>query len=82
MKHSNHCLFNELISASTRVLLTQAAAGAHPLELKYQDVESVNLQGVSCRPRFECAMTFHIYAVIDTGTLDGIKVTVDRWLLA
>ena len=28
--------------------------------LKYKGVERSNLQGVSCRPRFVCAMIFHI----------------------
>ena len=30
--NSNHCLFSELPSASTRVRYTRAAAAAHPLE--------------------------------------------------
>ena len=46
---SNHCLFSELPSASTRVRHTQAAAAAHPC-LKYQGVRCPNLQGVYCRP--------------------------------
>ena len=32
--NSNHCLFSELPSASTRVLYTRAAAAAHPLEFE------------------------------------------------
>ena len=40
-------LFGELPSASTRVRHTRAVVAAHPLELKHQDVERPNLQGVS-----------------------------------
>ena len=47
--------------------------------LKYQGVEHPNLLGVSCRPSFECGMTF--LTVFDTGTLDGFKGVVNRWLL-
>ena len=32
--NSNHCLFSELPSASTRVRHTRAAAAAHPLEFE------------------------------------------------
>ena len=48
--------------------------------LKYQGVEPPNSQGVSCRPKFECGMTFP-YIVFDTGTLDWFKGAVNRWLL-
>ena len=48
--------------------------------LKYQGVERHNLQGVSCRQRFECGMTYS--TVFDTGMLNGFKGAVNRWLLA
>ena len=37
---------------------TQATAAAHPLEFEDPGVERPNLQGVSCRPRLVCEMTF------------------------
>ena len=37
--------------------------------LKYQGVEGPNLQGVSCRPRFDCRMTFPI-----------LCLTPERWM--
>ena len=37
--------------------------------LKYQDVEFLNLQDVSCQPRHVCGMTFP-FTVFDTGTMD------------
>ena len=37
--------------------------------LKYEGVERPNLQGVSCRPRFECRMT-----------LPTLCLTPERWM--
>ena len=47
--------------------------------LKYHGVERPNLLGLSCWRRFDCGMTFH--TLCDTGTLDGFKGAVNRWLL-
>ena len=52
----NHSLFSELPSASTRVRHTRAAAAPLPLEFGVSRLEPPNLQGVSCRQRFECRM--------------------------
>ena len=57
-----------------------SAAAAHPLEfdlwlqlidwsLKYQRVQRQNLQGVSCRPKFECGKTFRT-----------LCLTLERWM--
>ena len=51
--NSNHCLFTEIPSASTRVRHTRIH-----FSLKYQCVERPNLQGLSCWLMFECRMTF------------------------
>ena len=51
--------------------------------LKYQGVERLNLQAVSCRPMFECEMTFPTpYTVFDLETLDGFKGAVNRWMFS
>ena len=57
--NSNHSLFSERPSASTRVRYIPELR-PHPIHwsLKYQGEEPPNLQGVSYRPRFECGMTF------------------------
>ena len=78
--NSNHCLFSELPSASTRVRHSRAAAAAHPLEFEVS----------RCRTS-QCARSFLPaqvrmrndlpYSVFDTGTLDGFKGAVNRWLL-
>ena len=48
---------------------------------KYQGVERANMEGVFCRPRFVFGMTFPIYTVFGSRTLDGYKGAVNRWLL-
>ena len=58
--NSNHCLFSEIPSASTRVRHTRAAAAAHPLEFEVSRCRTSHLRGVSCWPRFECGMTLNI----------------------
>ena len=73
---SNHCLFSELPPASVRVRHTQAMQLIDK-SLKYQGVERPNLQGVSCRPRRLCGMTFPTLC-FDSGTLDGSKGAVYR----
>ena len=70
--NSKHCLFSELSSASTRVL-------PQPIywSLKYEGVERPNLQGVHCRPRFECGMTFPAPSLIpDAGWVQGYSQPV------
>ena len=62
--NSNHCLFSELPSASTRLRHTRPAAAAHPLEFKVSRCRTSQLQGVSWRPRFECGMTFPTLCLI------------------
>ena len=47
--------------------------------LKYQGVERPNLQGVCCRPRLVCGITYPTMCL--TGTLDGFKGGVNRLLL-
>ena len=49
--------------------------------LKYQGVECPNLLGLFRRLMFGCGMTIPTYTVVDTGTLDGFKGAVNRWLL-
>ena len=56
--NSNRCLFSELPSASVRVRHSRVAAEARPLELEVSRCRTSQLQGVSCRLRFVCVMTF------------------------
>ena len=67
--NSNHCLFSELPSASTRLrhpgLRPQLIAGS----LKYQGEERPNLLGLSYRRRFNCGMTF-----------PTLCLTPERWM--
>ena len=76
--NSNHCLFSELPSASTRVRHFRAVAAVHPLEF----------EGLRCRTSIfagsflpaQVRMWNHLpYTVFDTGTLDGFKGAVNRW---
>ena len=62
--NSNHCLFSELPSASTRDRHTDLRLRLIHWSLKNQGVERPNLQGVSSRPRFECGMTFPTLCLI------------------
>ena len=48
------------LSASTRVRHTELRPQLINWSLQYQCVGRPNLQGLSCRLRFECGMTFHI----------------------
>ena len=50
--NSNHCMFSELPSASTRV---RHARAAHPLEFDVSRCITSHLLGLSCLFRFECA---------------------------
>ena len=48
---------------------------------KSSKCKGVERQGVSFRPKFVCGMTLPTLYVFDTGTLNGFKGTVNRWLL-
>ena len=61
---SNHCLFSEHPSTSVIVRHTRAAAAAHTLEFEVSRCRRLNLQGVSCRPRLVCGMTFPTLCLI------------------
>ena len=78
--NSNHCLFSELPSASTRVRHTRAAAAASRWSLKYQGVERPNLLGLSYVPAQVRMLNDLPYTVLDTGTLHGFNGAVNRWL--
>ena len=47
--------------------------------LKYELVESPNLQGDSSRPKFVCGMTFP--TVFDAETFNGFNSAVNSWLV-
>ena len=78
--NSNHCLFNELPSASVRVRHSRAAAAAHPLEFEVSRCRTS--QFARCfLPAKVRVWNDLSYTVFDTGTLDGFKGAVDRWFL-
>ena len=64
--NSNHCLFSELLLEfdipKLRLQLIHCS-------LRCQGVERPYLQGISCRPRFECWMTF-----------PALCLTLERWM--
>ena len=78
--NSNHCLFSELPSASTRVRHNRAAAVAHPLEFEVsrcrrsQFTRYFLLAQVRLWNDLPCT-------VFETRTLDWFKGAVNRWLL-
>ena len=74
--NSNHCLFSVLLLEFD---ISELRPQLIHWSLKYQGVERPKLQGLSCRLWFECGMTFP--TVFDTGTEDGFKGAVNRWLL-
>ena len=77
----NPCLFSELPSVSVRVRHTWAVAEAHPL--KFEVSRCRTSQFARC---FLLALTRVWndlpYTVFDTGTLDGFKGAVKRWMLS
>ena len=79
--NSNHCLFSELPSASTRVRHTRAAEFLclNALEFEVSRCRTSKFAMFFCRLRFECEMTYR--TVFDTGTLGGFKGAVNRGLL-
>ena len=68
--NSNHCLFSELPSASTKYNIPELQSQLTHWSLKYQGVQRPNLLSLRWL-RFDCG----------TGTLDGFKGTVSHWLL-
>ena len=78
--NSNHCLFSELPSASARVRHTRAAAAAHPLEFEVWRCRTS--QFARCFLPAQTRVWNDLpYTSFDTGTLDGFKGAVNRWLL-
>ena len=66
---SNHCLFSNLPSASTRGRHTRAAAAPHPLEFEVSTCKTC-LQGVYCppgtyvKPRVHLVVTVVLYLFV------------------
>ena len=77
---SNYCLFSELPSASTRVRHSRAAAATHPLEFEVSRCRMSQFAR-SFLPAQDRLWNNLSYTVFDTGTLDGFKGAVNRWLL-
>ena len=78
--NSNHCLFRELPSVSTRVRHTQAAAAAHPFEFEVSKCRTYQI--ARCFLPAQVRMWDDLpYNVFDTGTLDGFKGSVKRYSL-
>ena len=78
--NTKHCLFSELPSASTRVRHTRAEAAAHPLELEVLRCRTSQFVRSFLPAQVRLWNDLH-YTVFDTGTLDGYKGAVNRWLL-
>ena len=79
--NSNHCLFSELPSASVRVRHTLAAAAAHPLGLEVSRCRTSQFAWCFLPAKIRVWNDLP-YSVFDTGTLDGFKGAVNRWLLS
>ena len=78
--NSNHSLFSEHTSASTRVRNTRAAAAAHPLEFELSRCRTSQIAW-SFLPAPVRLWNDLPYTVFDTQTLDEFKGAVNRWLL-
>ena len=78
--NSNHCLFSELPSASTRVRHIRAAAAARPLEFEVSRCRTSQFARSFLSAQVRMWNDFH-YTVFDTGTLDGFKGAVNHSLL-
>ena len=78
--NSNHCLFSELPSASTRIRHTRAAAAAHSLEFEVSRCRTSQFAR-SFLPAQVRLWNDLPKTVFDTGTLDGFKGAVNRRLL-
>ena len=78
--NSNHCLFSELPSASVSVRNTPAASASHPLQFEVSRRRTS--QFAKCFLPAQTRVWNDLqYIVFDTGTLDGFKGAVKRWLL-
>ena len=78
--NSNHCLFSELPSSSTRVRHSRAAAASHPLKFEVSRCRTSQF----ARPFLPAQVRLWNdlpYTVFDAGMLDGFKGTVNCWLL-
>ena len=78
--NSNHCLFSRLPSAPAKVRHTRAAAAAHSLEFEVSSSRTSQFARYFL-PGQVRMWNGLLYTVIDTGTLDGFKGWVNRWLL-
>ena len=78
--NSNHCLFSELPSASTRVRHTRAAVAVHPLEFEVSRCRTSQFARRFLQAQVRTWNDLP-YTAFDTGTLDGFKGAVNRWLL-
>ena len=78
--NSNHCLFNELRSASTRVRHTRAASAAHQLEFEVSRCRTSQFAGSFLQGQVQMWNVLPS-TVFDTETLDGFMGAVKRWLL-
>ena len=77
--NSNHCLFSELPFASVKVGHTRAAAVAHPFEFEVSRCRTSQFARCFLPPQIRVWNDLP-YTVFDTGTLDGFKGAVNRWL--
>ena len=78
--NSNHRLFNELPSASTRVRHTRAAAAVHPLYFEVSRCRTSHF-AKSFLPAQIRLWNNLAYTVFDTRKLDWFNGAVNRWLL-
>ena len=75
----NHCLFTELPSASARVRQPELRLQLMHWSLKYQGVRTSQFARSFLPAQVRLWNDLH-YTVFDTGTLDGLKGAVNRWL--
>ena len=78
--NSNHTLFIELPSASTRVRHAGAAAAAHLLKFEVSRCRTSHLARYFLPAQVRLWNDL-LYTVFDTGMLNGFKGAVNRWLL-
>ena len=77
--NSNHCLFSQLLSASTRVRQTRAAVAAHPLEFEVSSCSTSQVAWCFLPAQVRMWNDF-LYTVFDTGMLDGFDGAANRRL--
>ena len=78
--NSDHCLFSELPSASTRVRHTRVVAVAHPLEFEVSRCITSQFARSFLPAQFRMWNDLPC-TVFDTGMLDGFKGAFNCWLL-